>query len=131
MSGETTNGGRYGAGKWLTCRATPEEKQRIAEYAAALGIPVSEYMRRRIFGGQMPVPRTDAGTVRELRRLGGLLKHNFDALRQAEADKTLFRSQENLLRLIAEKIEILGTTCDDREKSKDEENDQNQGPAHR
>jgi hypothetical protein len=69
--------------------------------------------------------------VRELRRLGGLLKHNFEALRQAGADKTLFRSQANLLRLIAEKIEILGTICDDREKSEDEENDQNQGPAHR
>jgi hypothetical protein len=117
MKTESQSSGRYGAGKWLTCRATPEEKQRIAEYAAALGIPVSEYMRRRIFGGRMPAPRTDAGTVRELRRLGGLLKHNFEALRQAGADKNLFRKQEELLRLIAEKIEFLGSIRNDREDS--------------
>lgn len=117
MKSKTPDGGRYAAKKWLSLRATPEEKKRIAEYAAALGIPVSEYMRRRIFGGRMPVPRTDAGAVRELRRLGGLLKHNFETLRQSGADRNLLQKQADLLSLIAGKIEILGSARDDCEES--------------
>jgi hypothetical protein len=42
--------------------------------AAAAGIPVAELVRGRALGRPI-VPRTDATTIRELRRLGGLLKH--------------------------------------------------------
>ena len=45
------------------------------EQAAIAGLSVSEYMRRLFFGGRPIVARTDSQMIRELRRMGGLLKH--------------------------------------------------------
>ncbi len=60
-----------------TLRLTAEEDERILRQAETAGISVSEYMRRLFFGGRPIIARTDDQTIRELRRLGGLLKHNF------------------------------------------------------
>jgi hypothetical protein len=76
-------GGKFAANVWLTLRVTPEEKNRLAELANVVGLSVSEYMRRRFFGGRPLVPRTDETAIRELRRMGGLLKHNFITMREA------------------------------------------------
>ena len=38
-------------------------------------------MRRLFFGGRPIVAKTDGQTIRELRRLGGLLKHHFENVR--------------------------------------------------
>lgn len=131
MNRKKQNGGRYAGQKWLSLRVTQEEKKRIAEYAAFFGLSVSEYMRRRILGGRLPIPKTDALAIRELRRLGGLLKHNFEALRQVGADRNLFQTQGDLLRDISTKIEKLGRICNDSEENQDKENDQDQGAADR
>jgi hypothetical protein len=40
-------------------------------------------MRRLFFGGRPVIARTDDQTIRELRRMSGLLRHNFDADRAA------------------------------------------------
>jgi hypothetical protein len=37
----------------------------------------------RNFSGRPLIARTDAQTIRELRRMGDLLKHNFDVVRVA------------------------------------------------
>jgi hypothetical protein len=66
-----------------TLRLSAEEDARIERQAAVAGISVSEYMRRLFFGGRPVIARTDDQTIRELRRMGGLLKHNFDAVRAA------------------------------------------------
>ena len=74
--------------------------------AAIAGISVSEYMRRLFFGGRPLVAKTDGQTLRELRRLGGLLKYNFDAVREkggrnelAELSATL-----NAIRAVIERL---------------------------
>ena len=64
-----------------TLRLTGEEDARLSGQAAIAGISVSEYMRRLFFGGRPLVAKTDGQTIRELRRLGGLLKYNFEAVR--------------------------------------------------
>jgi hypothetical protein len=51
----------------------PAEKAHLRGMAAAAGIPVAELVRARALRRPV-VPRTDAATIRELRRLGGLLK---------------------------------------------------------
>jgi hypothetical protein len=66
-----------------TLRLTAEEDARLESQAAVAGISVSEYMRRLFFGGRPIVARTDDQTIRELRRMGGLLKHHFEAVRTA------------------------------------------------
>jgi hypothetical protein len=58
-----------------TLRLTVEEDARLERQAALAGISVSEYMRRLFFGGRPIIASTDSQMIRELRRMGGLLKH--------------------------------------------------------
>ena len=72
-----------------TLRLTGEEDARLSGQAAIAGISVSEYMRRLFFGGRPLVAKTDGQTIRELRRLGGLLKYNFEAVREKAGGMSL------------------------------------------
>ena len=57
----------------LDVRVSSDDKQKLRELAGTASVPGAELVRLRALG--LPVvPRTDATTIRELRRLGGLLK---------------------------------------------------------
>ena len=79
---------------------------------------------RRIWRG-CPFPRicaggfahTDAMMIRELRRIGGLLKHNFETLRQSGAGVDMLERQERALGLLISAIEQLGVPGHDSEES--------------
>lgn len=75
--------------KRRTLRLTAEEDKKLTRQAETAGISVSEYMRRLFFGGRPIIARTDGQTIRELRRLGGLLKHHFDVVKRVESSSTL------------------------------------------
>ena len=79
MEDESNGRGRFEARR--TLRLSAEENERLARQADAAGISVSEYIRRLCFGGRPITSRTDSQTIRELRRLGGLLKCNFESVR--------------------------------------------------
>ncbi|WP_297047739.1 hypothetical protein [uncultured Desulfovibrio sp.] len=72
-----------------TLRLTAEEDDRLTRQAVTAGISVSEYMRRLFFGCRPIIARTDDQTIRELRRLGGLLKHHFDVVKHTGNAATL------------------------------------------
>ncbi len=57
----------------LNLRLPPGEKEQLRGIARAGGLALSELVRLRALGRPV-VCRTDATTIRELRRLGGLLK---------------------------------------------------------
>lgn len=57
----------------LDVRVAPAEKAQLRTIAGDVGITVAELVRVRALGRPV-VSRTDATTIRELRRLGGLLK---------------------------------------------------------
>jgi hypothetical protein len=57
----------------LDVRVAPGEKEQLAVIARDAGLAVAELVRLRALGRPV-VSRTDATTVRELRRIGGLLK---------------------------------------------------------
>jgi len=57
----------------LDVRVSPAEKVELRSIAEVAGLSVAELVRRRALGRPV-VARTDATTIRELRRLGGLLK---------------------------------------------------------
>lgn len=57
----------------LDVRVSPDEKEQLRALSARAGMPVAELVRLRALGRPL-VPRTDETTIRELRRLGGLLK---------------------------------------------------------
>jgi hypothetical protein len=57
----------------LDVRVAPGEKEQLRGIARAAGLGVSDLVRLRALGRPV-VSRTDATTIRELRRVGGLLK---------------------------------------------------------
>ena len=95
------------ARQWLTLRVTAEEKQRVEEQAALAGLSVSEYMRRTVFGGRPVVAAADAAMLRELRRVGGLLKHHFETVRQAGLGEGISAQMSDTLRLLSRSIETI------------------------
>ncbi len=89
-----------------TLRLTGEEDTRLSGQAELAGITVSEYMRRLFFGGRPLVARTDGQTIRELRRLGGLLKHNFETVREkgGRSELDALNAALNAIRAAIEKL---------------------------
>ena len=57
----------------VTARVTPAEKDAIRGAVADAGISLSAYCRRRVLGHTVS-SATDRAMIRELRRVGGLLK---------------------------------------------------------
>lgn len=58
----------------INVRLTAAEKARLKEDADLAGLSVSELVRRRYFGRPV-IANADAVMLKELRRVGGLLKH--------------------------------------------------------
>ncbi|MEN9544374.1 MAG: hypothetical protein RLZZ598_1207 [Pseudomonadota bacterium] len=58
----------------VNVRVTTAEKAGLKEAADLAGLSVSEYVRRRALGRAV-LAQADAVTIKELRRLGGLVKH--------------------------------------------------------
>ena len=107
---KTEDGGRSAARKWGTIRVTEREKTRLTEQAEIAGLSLSEYMRRRFFGGRIAA-HTDLNPIAELRRIGGLLKHNFETLRQAKTPPDVFERQEEALRNLTWAIQKISLRC--------------------
>jgi len=89
-----------------TIRMTTAEGERLKEQADSAGLSVSEYMRRLMFGGRPIVAKTDSQTIRELRRLGGLLKHHFTTVRATGNPRSL-EEMNSTLSAIRQTIETL------------------------
>ena len=128
---EKIPGGRCAANQILTLRVTPEEKTWLTERVAILGISLSAYVRHRIFGGRPILPRADEAAIRELRRLGGLIKNNFETLRQAKVGRDFIRQHELLLDTIINAIEALGSIRHDNEEVQTSEESETEGAADR
>jgi len=58
----------------INVRLTAAEKARLKEDADLAGLSMSELVRRRYFGRPI-IASADAVMLKELRRLGGLIKH--------------------------------------------------------
>lgn len=68
-------------------RFSPTEIKELKEAASLAGITVSDYVRRRALGRRI-VANTDLVMIRELRRIGGLLKHIHNESQGAYSDLT-------------------------------------------
>lgn len=60
--------------KRITLRLTQDDYLVLKENADLAGLSVSELIRRRYFGRPI-VPKANLAMIKELRRLGGLLKY--------------------------------------------------------
>ena len=88
------------ARQWLTLRVSAEEKQQVGQQASIAGLSASEYMRRHVFGGRPVVAAADEAMLRELRRVGGLLKHHFETARSVGCGEELSEALRVLTRAI-------------------------------
>ncbi|MFT9027659.1 plasmid mobilization protein [Acetobacter indonesiensis] len=80
--------GRFPLDAIVNVRLTTDEKDRLKEDADLAGMSVSELVRRRYFGRPI-VAHADIVMIRELRRLGGLLKHLYLSSNGEHAQETL------------------------------------------
>ena len=97
-----------------TVRITQAEDEMLQRQAAIARISVAEYMRRKFFGGRPIIAGTDDLTIREQRRLGGLLKHNF-ILASENNQKEIWHEMNKTLKKIQEAIDYLGKENDPQE----------------
>ena len=93
-------------------RLSLKDVERLDALAHMAGMSRSEYIRQRVFGGRPLMSRTDLSTVAELRRLGGLLKHNFQTLRETNA-------QEETLKMLKWAIHKIGLKVDGRQENQE------------
>ena len=111
-----------------TVRLSKFDEQEIALQADIAGLPVAEYMRRKLLGNGPIMARVDLMMVNELRRVGGLLKHNFTTLRQVGAGKGIIMEQEATLGELQKLIETIGESYD-HQKAAEKRNDEIKGAA--
>lgn len=95
----------------FTLRLSESERERILQDASLSGLSASEIIRRRYVGSPI-IARTDIIVVRELRRIGGLLKNNFSTLREAGAKAETLAMQEAALTKLISLIEDIGRAYD-------------------
>lgn len=87
----------------VNLRVTQSELDQLREEADMAGLSLSEMVRRRYFG--MPIiARSDEVTIRELRRLGGLVKHLHNESKGAYAEEVTAA-----IRALTQAIEQLAT----------------------
>ncbi len=102
--------------KRITIRLTEDEARRLHEYTDIAQVSISDYVRKRLYGGRPLIPKTDLLMINELRRIGGLLKHNFTTLREANAPQECFDRQEHALQELVKAVRSIGTS-DENSKS--------------
>ena len=86
----------------VNVRLTAAEKARLSEDAAAAGLTLSALSRRRMLGRRI-VANVDEVVIRELRRLGGLLK-----LVHVESAGAYSERTDDALQAVKAAIETLG-----------------------
>ncbi len=85
--------GREALDAFIGLRLPEREKLQIQEEADLAGISMSELVRRRYFGRPI-VADVDLQMIRELRRIGGLLKHVHNSSGGAYSSETANAVQE-------------------------------------
>ncbi len=97
-----------------TVRITRAEDEKLREFAAKVGIPVSEYMRRLFFEGRPIIAKADDQAIKKLRRLGGLLKHHFVITRESGQQEAV-REMGKTLQAIQKMMDNMGGKNDPEE----------------
>ncbi len=95
-------------------RITRAEDEKLREFAAKVGIPVSEYMRRLFFEGRPIIAKADDQAIKKLRRLGGLLKHHFVITRESGQQEAV-REMGKTLQAIQKMMDNMGGKNDPEE----------------
>ena len=94
----------------VSIRLTARQRDTVRAHADAAGYSVSRYGRHRLL--RQPVHAiTDSATLRELRRIGGLIRHAYDTITASDDPDAQRRAQHearDALRALAAAADRLG-----------------------
>ncbi len=82
MKTENPKSKRFGGGSMLGVCLTAGQREQLEKEAETAGLTLSEYTRRKLFGGRPIVASTDLQALAELRKVSGLLKHQCQLFRE-------------------------------------------------
>ncbi len=93
----------------IVIRVTRAEREQFKRDAEIAGISLSELIRRRYYGKPI-IPRVEYKLIDELRRQGGLLKANFNTMREAGVSKDVIDKQQEVYKDIVRLIEKISAS---------------------
>lgn len=99
----STNESKAKYPRYLSSRCSEDEYQRVSHAAQAAGLSNCAYVRLRATGAHVAA-KTDAQTVKELRRVGGLLKKLWTASEAGTATANEITATLNELRVVMGRI---------------------------
>ena len=98
-------------GTIITLRLTAEQNARLLEQAQLAGLNRSKYIRQKLFGGRPIVASVDAKLLGELRRFGGMLKHQCQLFRK-QGSTIVLAQLEHLFGELGDLIARIGDAYD-------------------
>lgn len=107
MKGIKTSSSMRAGGCNVGVRLTPEQRARLDEEHDLTGLSRSEILRRRAFGGRPIVANSDTKVILELRRMGGLFKHQLQILRDTAAPEEAITMLQQAYNELARTLEYI------------------------
>ena len=104
MKAENPKSKRFGGGSMLGVCLTTDQREKLEKEAGTAGLSLSEYTRRKLFGGRPIVASTDLQALAELRQVSGLFKHQCQLFREQGMGGEILVELNSLLRSIGQLI---------------------------
>ncbi len=118
MKAQDPKSRRYGGAPMLGVCLTTNQRQKLQEQATLAGLTLSEYARRKMFGGRPIVASVDLKMLAELNKFGGLIKNQCSLLRSANAPAAIINMLQATLKEVSDLVLAIGIAYD-RQKDKD------------
>ena len=104
MKTENPKSKRFGGGSMLGVCLTAGQREELEKEADLSGLSLSEYTRRKLFGGRPIVASTDMKALAELRQMSGLFKHQCKLLREHGVGGEILAEMNRLLRSMGQLV---------------------------
>ena len=104
MKTENPKSKRFGGGSMLGVCLTAGQREELEKEADLSGLSLSEYTRRKLFGGRPIVASADLKALAELRQMSGLFKHQCKLLREHGVGGEILAEMNRLSRSIGKLV---------------------------
>ena len=118
MKAENPKSKRYGGGSMLGVCLTVGQRQQLEQQATLAGLSLSEYARRKMFGGRPIVASVDLKMLAGLNKFGGLIKNQCALIRAANGNATIIEMLRDTLTQVQQLVADMSAAYDS-QKDKD------------
>ena len=120
MKAENPKSKRYGGGSMLGVCLTVGQRQQLEQQATLAGLSLSEYARRKMFGGRPIVASVDLKMLAGLNKFGGLIKNQCSFIRATNGGATIIKMLQDTLAQVQQLVSDMSTIYDSK---KDQDHD--------